>query len=80
MASFMPDPEIEDRRSLLKAAAQGSISAKIQLQEEYHVRVYSASECASYAVTLRSDNISSAVRRKIERVTEIDDHTDDEEF
>lgn len=74
MASFAQDPEIEDRRSLLQAAAQGSVSAQLKLQEEYHVRVYSASECEKYAVTIQSDNMSSAVRRKIDRLI------DDEEF
>jgi hypothetical protein len=64
MAPFMPDPELEDRRSLLQAAAKGSVSAQAKLKEEYHVRVYSATECEQYAVTIRSDNMPSAGRRR----------------
>ena len=65
MASFMmTDPELENRRSLLQAAANGSVPAQLKLAEEYHVRVYSASERKKYPVTIRSDNMPSPVRRK----------------
>jgi hypothetical protein len=66
MASFMPDPELEDRRSLLQAAARGSVSAQQKLAEEYHVHVYSASERETYVVTMPSDNLPPSVRRKID--------------
>jgi DNA-binding GntR family transcriptional regulator len=68
MASFMPDPELEDRRLLLQAAARGSVRAQLKLQEEYHVRVYSSSEREQYAGTLRLDHTPSAIRRKIDQV------------
>lgn len=70
MASFMPDPELEERRSLLQAAARGSVPAQVKLQEEYHVRVYSASERKKYAGTIRWDNRPSAARRKIDHLIE----------
>lgn len=56
MASFMPDPELEERRSLLQAAAEGSVPARLKLEEEYHVRLYTAAECERYATTIDSDN------------------------
>lgn len=70
MASYMPDSEIEERRLLLQAAARGSVSAQLKLEQEYHVRVYSASERKKYAVTIKFDNLPSAIRQKIERVIE----------
>lgn len=68
MATFMLDPELEERRSLLRAAARGSVPAQQKLAEEYHVRVYSPSEREQYALTVRPDGLPSAVRRKIEHV------------
>jgi hypothetical protein len=68
LATFMPDPELEERRLLLQAAARGSVPAQQKLAEEYHVRVYSPAECKRYVVTARPDNLPSAVRRKIEHV------------
>ncbi len=70
MASFASDPELEERRSLLQAAARGSVPAQLKLEEEYHVRVYSASERKKYAGIIRSDNRLSAARRKIDRLIE----------
>ena len=49
----MLDPDLEERRSLLQAAARGSVPAQQKLAEEYHVRVYSPSEREQYAVTHR---------------------------
>jgi hypothetical protein len=63
MASFMPDPELEERRSLLQAAAEGSVPARLKLEQEYHVRLYTAAECERYAATMVSDP-HPAVRRK----------------
>lgn len=70
MASFVPDPELEERRALLQAAARGSVPAQLRLEEEYHVRVYSAAERKKHAGSIRLGNMSSAVRRKIDRVIE----------
>lgn len=70
MASFASDPELEERRSLLQAAARGSVPAQLKLEEEYHARVYSASERKKYAGIIRSDNRLSAARRKIDRLIE----------
>jgi hypothetical protein len=64
MASFMPDPELEERRVLLQAAASGSLPARMKLAEEYHVHVYSASERAQYSTTALPARHSSTVRRK----------------
>lgn len=70
MASYMPDSELEERRSLLQAAARGSVTAQLKLEQEYHVRVYSASERKKLAVTVQSDNLPSSVRQKIDRFIE----------
>lgn len=64
MTSFITNTELEERRSLLQAAASGNVPAQLKLAEEYHVRVYSASECEKYPVTIMSDNMSSVVGRK----------------
>ncbi len=64
MASFMPDPELEERRSLLQAAADGSVSARLKLEEEYHVRLYTAAECERYATTMKVLDNRPPVRRK----------------
>jgi hypothetical protein len=79
MASML-DPELEGRRSLLQAASKGSVPARLKLEEEYHVRVYSASECERYAVTAQPHAMRSTVRRKIEHLFEIDHHTEEEQF
>jgi hypothetical protein len=55
---------------LLQAAAKGSIPAQLKLEQEYHVRVYSASERKKLAVTAQSDNLPSSVRQKIDRFIE----------
>jgi hypothetical protein len=70
MASYIPDSELEERRSLLEAAARGSVPAQLKLEQEYHVRVYSASERKKYAVTIQLDNLPSSVRRDIDRFIE----------
>jgi DNA-binding GntR family transcriptional regulator len=70
MASYMPDSELEERRSLLQAAARGSIPAQLKLEQEYHVRVYSASERKKYAVTIQLDNLPSSIRKDIDRFIE----------
>jgi hypothetical protein len=64
MASFMPDPELEERRSLLQAAAGGSVPARVKLEEEYHVRLYSPAECERYAATIDSHHRPSARRKR----------------
>ncbi|MBD0316463.1 MAG: hypothetical protein ICV75_07205 [Nitrospiraceae bacterium] len=64
MASFMPDPELEERRSLLQAAAGGSVPARLKLEREYHVRLYTADECARYAATRDSDSRPPARRKR----------------
>ena len=75
--SFVPNTELEERRSLLQAAARGSVPAQLKLEAEYHVRVYSTSECEKYAVTIRPDSMPLAVRRKIEHlIEETDSNTD----
>ena len=69
MPSFIPDQELEERRSLLKAAATGNVFAQLKLDEEYHVRVYSASERKRYAkTTIEPNNPSPAIRRKLDRL------------
>ncbi|HJT20662.1 MAG TPA: hypothetical protein VJ746_09340 [Nitrospira sp.] len=64
MASFAPNPELEERRLLLQAAARGCVSAQLKLNEEYHVRVYSASERKQYAVERTSVSKPASVRRR----------------
>jgi hypothetical protein len=64
MASFAPDPELEQRRLLLRAAARGCVSAQTKLNEEYHVRVYSASERRQYALARTSQNKPPSARRR----------------
>ena len=64
MSSFMPDAELEERRSLLEAATKGSLPAQQTLAREYHVRVYSAIERETYAVTRTPDSAPSPRRRK----------------
>ena len=63
MASFMSDPELEERRSLLQAAAGGSVPARLKLEQEYHVHVYTEAECEGYAATMDADP-RPRVRRK----------------
>ncbi len=41
---YMPEEELDRRRSLFKAAAKGDVRAKQELEQEYHVRVYSPAE------------------------------------
>ena len=71
MPSFVSDQELEERRSLLKAAAAGNVPAQLKLDEEYHVRVYSVSERKRYAKTTIEPNKSSPTsRRKLDRLIE----------
>jgi hypothetical protein len=64
MASFAPNPELEERRLLLQAAARGCVSAQVKLNEEYHVRIYSPSERRQYAVERTSRSKPSVGRRR----------------
>lgn len=64
--SFMPEQELEYRRSLLRAAARGNACAQKELEEEYHVRVYSTSERASYKPRTEFENLPASVRRKVD--------------
>ena len=70
MAVFIPDPERDERRSLLQAAAKGSLAAQVKLETEYHVRVYTVAECKQIAGKIRSGALRSpgAVRRKVDHV------------
>jgi len=71
MGVFIPDPERDERRSLLQAAAKGSVDAQLKLETEYHVRVYSVSECKKIAGKIRFGVMrSGAVRRKVDHITE----------
>lgn len=63
MAAMIPDPEREERRLLLQAAANGNVAAQVKLEAEYHVRVHSAAECEQYAATRRSDSKLAPARR-----------------
>jgi hypothetical protein len=62
MASFNSgsDPELEYRRKLLAAARQGKSAAMQELQKEFKVRLYSATERASlsYAAIPQSRALS----------------------
>jgi hypothetical protein len=72
MSSFIPNiptSELEERRLLLQAAASGSAPARLKLEQEYHVRVYTAAQCKTYR-TKGPDKLSPEVRRKIDLVTE----------
>ena len=69
MTSFAPDPEREERRSLLQAAASGDVSAQLKLDEEYHVRVYSAVEREQYISMMKAHHMPSAGRRKSGRTS-----------
>ena len=44
----IPEEELEYRRSLLRAAAKGDVDAQEELEQEFHVRVYSLSERTAY--------------------------------
>lgn len=43
----MHDPDQDNRRQLLAAARNGQETASVELQREYHVRVYSPDERAA---------------------------------
>lgn len=74
-SSFMPEQELEYRRSLLRAAARGNTRAQKELEEEYHVRVYSTSERASYRPTTELEHLPASVRRKVDSF--LDTHRDE---
>ena len=62
--------ETEYRRSLLTEAATGSARAQQELDQEYHVRVYSAQERENYIPPSLPHNLSPAMSRKIDSVVE----------
>jgi len=45
----IPQEELEYRRSLLRAAANGDVHAQEELEHEFHAHVYSPSERTAYA-------------------------------
>ena len=70
MAVFISDPERDERRALLQAAADGDAAAQLKLQNEYHVRVYTLAECRKIAGKIRLGVMRSpgAVRRKVDHI------------
>jgi hypothetical protein len=69
MAAFT-DPERDERRALLQAAAGGSMAAQLKLQTEYHARVYTLRECKQIAGKIRLGAMRSpgAIRRKVDHI------------
>lgn len=61
-----PDVEMEHRRVLLRLAAKGNVQARKELEEEYHVCVYSASQLATYIPKVEQTTLSAAVKRKLD--------------
>jgi len=45
----IPEEELEYRRSLLRAAANGDVRAQEELEHEFHAHVYSPSERMAYS-------------------------------
>ena len=63
--SFMTEDESERRRTLLRLAGKGDARAQQELEEEYHVRVYSPAQRASYKPK-QEPRLFGALQRKID--------------
>ena len=62
------EAELEHRRVLLQLAARGNAAAQKELEDEYHVRVYSAAERARYRPDASGFRLPGSVQRKVDTV------------
>jgi len=67
------DSEQEHRRRLLSAARNGQATAKAELRNEYHVRVYSEAERSALRYDASPPLKCRASQRRLTEWTQIDD-------
>lgn len=65
------EEEVEHRRLLLRLAAKGNAQAKAELEREYHARVYSAGQLATYIPQAETPVISAAVQRALDNLVDV---------
>jgi hypothetical protein len=64
------EEEVEHRRRLLRLAANGNVQASEELEQEYHVHVYSPAQLALYVPARVS--LPGGVRRKIDSILDLE--------
>lgn len=65
------EEEIQHRRDLLRLAAKGNAQARAELEQEYHVRVYSTAQVAKYIPQAGPPVISAAVQRTLDNLMDV---------
>jgi hypothetical protein len=60
------DEETEHRRVLLRLAAKGNVQARKELEEEYHARLFSGTQLASYMPVAEKALRAPVAQRKLD--------------
>jgi cyanate permease len=66
------DKETEHRRILLRLAAKGNAHARRELEEEYHARLFSPTQLASYTPTVEQVILPAAIQRKFDSLFDVE--------
>lgn len=65
------EEEVEHRRQLMRLAAKGNAQARAELEREYHARVYSAAQLATYIPQAEPPMVSAAVQRALDNLVDV---------
>lgn len=66
------DEEVEHRRVLLRLAGKGNARARKELEQEYHARVYSASQLGRYTPQIEQATPSTEIQRTLDSLLDPD--------
>jgi hypothetical protein len=66
------EEEVAHRRMLLRLAAKGNAQARKELEQEYHARVYSPAQLATYIPRVNQPPVSAAVQRTLDTLMDVE--------